>query len=439
MNAVRGPAYPWIPSLLMRMRHDPLQFFANYADEYGPLVRLPLGISDFYLINDPDVIRDILVTQSPQFEKFPRIPPSHGLFGNGLLTSEGDLHHRQRRMTQPAFRRERIDTYARVMVESAAALADSWSDGEEIDVAGAMNKLALDIVSKALFSTDTRRYAAEIGSAIHEILPVLNRLIMPFGETIVAFPTPAHRRYRAALRRLDEIVMEMIQRRRGEEEGSEDLLSLLIGSQEDGVIMSDRQLRDEVITIFVAGHETTANALAWTWYLLSQNPAAADLLDGELRQLAGCLPTVADLQRLVVTESVAAESLRLCPAVWILGRRALSAYRFQSMKARKHSVFLICSWVLHRRPEIFPDPTQFNLQHWTPEARQNRPKYGYLPFGAGARLCIGERFAWMEQMLVVATIARRWRLELAPGQRVEPEPMLTLRPKYGLRMIARRV
>jgi len=421
----------WIPGVLVRMQRDPLRFFGELADQHGDIVRLPLGVRDFYLVNDPELIQDVLVNNSHQFEKFPRVPRSKGLFGNGLLTSEGDFHLRQRRLAQPAFHRERIQAYAELMVIAARDLRDSWRPGQEVDVSGSMNRLALEVISKALFSSNTSRDAAEIGRCLEHVLAALNRLVMPMGSLLVSIPTPANLRYRRAMRRLDAIVFEMIRARRSLSASQDDLLGMLMGE------MDERQLRDEVMTLFVAGHETTANAMTWTWHLLARNPDAERCLREELcHVLGGRLPQAEDCGRLPVTEAVVAESIRLLPPVWILGRKALADYRFGDLRAPRGSVLLVCMHTLHRRPSVFSDPERFDLGRWTAAAKQSRHRYAYLPFGAGSRLCIGERFAWMEQILVLATIAQKWRLRPIEGRAVEPLPMLTLRPSPGLRMTA---
>jgi cytochrome P450 len=280
-----------------------------------------------------------------------------------------------------------------------------------------MNHLALDIVSRALFDASTEEDAERIGHELEIVLLMLNKLVMPLGGLRLALPLPSSRRYFTALRRLDEVVYGLIRQKRGLL--LQDLLS---------VEMDEQQLRDEVMTLFVAGHDTTANALAWTWYLLAQHPEAQTRLIEEARALSGD-PTAEDYARLPFTERVLAESMRLFPPVWILGRRALSPYAFGEFTAPAGSVLLVCMQVLHRHPDLWPDPDQFD-----PDRPPPAHKFSFLPFGAGSRLCIGERFAWMEGVLSIATIARRWRFELVPGHPVEPLGLLTLRPKHGLRM-----
>ena len=307
------------------------------------------------------------------------------------------------------------------------------------DVAAEMNRLALAIVSRTLFTANTDADAASISESLDEILVMLNRLVLPPGELRLLLPLPSTLRYKRALRRLDEVVFRLIGARRASGAGSGDLLDLLMAARDDlGGAMDDEQLRDEVVTLFVAGHDTTANALAWTWHHLSREPAVLRRMEACLdRVLEGRLPAAGDYPALDEVERVVAEAIRLHPPVWILGRRPKNALELGGERMDRDSILLVCMAVLHRRPELWPEPAKFDPGRHTPEARQWRPRYGYLPFGAGSRLCIGERFAWMETVLCVATIARSWRLESAGGD-VSPRALLTLRPRHGLRLRAMR-
>ena len=416
------------PSLLSLFR-DPIRYFQFLDQRHGPVAEMKFGNRRFYLVHDPAVIHDFLVTQSPRFEKFPQVEPDHGLFGRGLLTSEEPLHLRQRHLMQPAFHRERLRGYAAQMVASTQALAADWPDSDEIDAAQSMNRLALDIVTRTLFSTAADHRAVEIAHELDIVLHALNRLVMPWGKLWLRAPLPSSRRYRLALRRLNEIVHGFLAERRASGQRSEDLLGMLLDA---GEAMSDAQIRDEVMTIFVAGHDTTANALTWTLYLLARHPEIQDRVAGEiLRLLRGRAAGFDDFPQLQAVEQVFAEALRMYPPVWILGRKALEPYSFGSFHAERGAVLLVCMAVLHRSPAFFDEPDRFLPSRW---ANPTWPRYAYLPFGAGARMCIGERFAWLEGVLCLATLLNGFRFEPLDDAPAVPLGLLTLRPKDGLRL-----
>jgi cytochrome P450 len=265
---------------------------------------------------------------------------------------------------------------------------------------------------------------------------------LPFAQLLERLPLPAMKRFRQARARLDETIYRIIAARRASREDRGDLLSMLMAARDeegDGTGMTDEQLRDEAMTIFLAGHETTANALTWTWYLLSQHPEIEKRLHAELDAvLSGRLPTAEDYARLRYTEMVLAEALRLYPPAWIIGRRALTDYRINGYHVPARAILLMSPYVMHHNAAYFPEPFQFDPERWTPAARETRPKFSYFPFGGGPRLCIGEHFAWMEGVLVLATLAQQWRLRLVPGHPIELQPLVTLRPKYGMKMILER-
>jgi cytochrome P450 len=419
------------------MIQNPLRYFAHLADSQGSRAHLKLGNRHFYLLNDPELIRDLLITQGAAFEKFPRIERTKGLFGEGLLTSEDPFHLRQRRLMQPAFQRERIAEYGRMMTRCTRALMADWRDGQEIEATEAMSQLTLEIVARSLFTTEAGDKAATIAHELEVVLKMLNQLVMPWGPLLLGLPLPASLRYRAALRKLDEIVYGVIDARIASGEEHDDLLGMLLSVRDadTGERMDRLQIRDEVMTIFVAGHETAANALAWTLYLLAENPAAREQMEAELDQvLGGRPPGPEDYPNLPFCQRVFQESMRLYPPVWILGRRALADYTCSDFAAPKGSILLVCMAVLHRREEFFPEPDRFLPDRWL---QSTAPKFAYLPFGGGGRLCIGERYAWMEGVLCLANLAQRYRLDLLPGNQVEPLGLLTLRPKHGLRMRVR--
>lgn len=361
------------------------------------------------------------------------------LLGEGLLTSEGEFHLRQRRLAQPAFHRQRIAGYAATMVEYAARTRDEWRAGETRDIAREMMRLTLAIAGKTLFDADVESEADEIGEALTTTFALFNRVSLPFAQWLDRLPLPATKRFQKARQRLDSTIYRIINERRAAAVDRGDLLSMLIAARDDegdGTGMTDEQLRDEAMTIFLAGHETTANALTWTWYLLSQHPEVAARFHAEIDEaLKGRLPSAEDFPRLRYTEMVLAESMRLYPPAWLIGRRALSDYQINGYRIPARSILLLSQYVTHHDARFFPDPFRFDPERWTPEARESRPKFSYFPFGGGPRLCIGEHFAWMEGVLVLATIAQRFRMRLAPGHPVEMQPLVTLRPKHGMKLI----
>jgi len=434
-----GPK-PVIPGVnLFAIRRDPIKFLTNLAEQYGDLVYFKLGPLPVFLVNNPDYIRDVLVTHNRNFMKGEGLQRAKRLLGEGLLTSEGEFHLRQRRLAQPAFHRQRIAGYSTTMIEYAARMRDEWRAGETRDVAREMMRLTLAIAGKTLFDANVESEADEIGKALTTTFEMFNRMTLPFSQLLERLPLPATKRFQKARDRLDATIYRIINERRASGEDRGDLLSMLIQARDeegDGSGMTDEQLRDEAMTIFLAGHETTANALAWTWYLLSQHPEIEARFHAEVDDvLKGGLPTVEDFPRLRYTEMVLAESMRLYPPAWTIGRRALGDYQINGYTIPARSILLMSQYVMHHDPRFFPDPFRFDPERWTPEAKESRPKFSYFPFGGGPRLCIGEHFAWMEGALVLATIAQRFRMRLAPGHPVELQPLVTLRPKHGMRMI----
>jgi cytochrome P450 len=301
-----------------------------------------------------------------------------------------------------------------------------------------MMSLTLAIVGKTLFDADVEGEAKAIGGALTEIMHMFDRITTPFPWLLEMLPLPSNFRFARARARLDETIYRIINERRATGEDRGDLLSMLLlatDTEGDGTGMSDRQLRDEAMTIFLAGHETTANALTWTWYLLSQHTEVEARLHEEIDAvLQGRLPTADDFPRLRYTEMVLAEAMRLYPPAWAIGRRAIADYRIDDYTVPARAIILMSPYVMHRTPRYYPEPLAFDPERWTAEAREARPRFAYFPFGGGPRVCIGEGFAWMEGVLLIATIAQRWRMRLAPGQRVAPQPMITLRAKNGIRM-----
>lgn len=425
-------------------RRDPLNFLTRLAREHGDIVHFIVGAQHAYLLNHPDLIRDVLVNHQDHFHKGRALQRAKRLLGEGLLTSEGEHHRRQRRLAQPAFHKKRIDAYGAVMVDYAARQIAHWRDGADADIAHEMMRLTLSIVGKTLFDADVESDADDIGGALDAIMELFNMLLLPYSEYLEKLPLPHTRRFERARAKLDRVIYRIIEERRHNHRDAGDLLSMLLDARDeetDGAGMTDSQIRDEVMTLILAGHETTANLLSWTWYLLAQNPAAEATLHAELDEVLSRgrrLPTVADLPRLRYTEMVVSESMRLYPPAWVVGRLAVEDLEVGGYTIRSGSLVLLSQYVTHRDPRYFRDPARFSPERWTPEARDARPAYSYFPFGGGARRCIGEGFAWMEGVLLTATIASRWRMRLDPHHKVEPYPRITLRPRRGIRVTLER-
>ncbi len=430
-----GPPSGGLFGQLHGFRESSIQFLEHTAREYGDVTYFRLGPQAMCLVNDPDAIRDILVTNQRQFVKSRALQRMKILLGEGLLTSEGEFHLRQRRLAQPAFQHERLPGYAATIANLSVRARERWRDGEAIDVSREMMRLTLAIVGATLFSAEVANEADEIGAALTAIFSQFHTLIRPGSHLLPWLPTREARDFRRARARLDRTVYSIIAGRRASGEDRGDLLSMLLLAQEENTSMTDRQVRDEAMTLFLAGHETTANALTWTFYLLSRNPACERRLHEEIdRVLGGRTPGFDDLPALAYTEMVLAESMRLYPPAWGIGRLATAPYQIGPWTIPAGSVLLMSQWVTHRDPRFWPDPERFDPERFLPEARAARPKFSYFPFGGGVRQCIGERFAWMEGALVLASIARKWRLRLVEGHRVEPQPVITLRPRYGMMM-----
>jgi cytochrome P450 len=432
----RGLPFRHLPAF----RRDPLAFLESAHRRYGDVLHFSFGPRHITFLAHPDQVRDVLVTQHRNFIKSGALQRARVMLGEGLLTSEGELHLRQRRLAQPAFHRERIAALGETMVAYARRAADAWRPGQELDVAREMNHLALSIAGKTLYGADVGDEADEIGAALNAAMVTFRkRITNPLGLLLDRLPVPGTLKVQRAIARLDATIYRLIAARRASGEDRGDLLSMLLAARDDegdGGGMSDQLLRDEALTLFLAGHETTANALAWSWHLLAANPEAEAALHAELDAvLAGRAPTADDLACLPYTRAVLAESMRLNPPAWAIGREPLEDFAVGGFRVRAGTVVLMSPWVTHRDPRWWPDPERFNPGRWTDEAEAERPRFAYFPFGGGPRKCIGEGFAWTEGMLVLATLAQRWRLAHAPGAEVGRQPLITLRPT-GLRMVA---
>ncbi|MGH7293791.1 MAG: cytochrome P450 [Polyangiaceae bacterium] len=435
------PDLPTMPMRLPVLGHvlsyvrDPLGFFER-ASRLGPLVDVALVGMNAVLVNEPELVEAICVTQNRQFQKDRFARDLRRVLGMGLLTSDGDFWRRQRRLAQPAFHRERIAGYGKTMVDLAVASTDRWRDGEVREVHADMMALTLDIVGKTLFGADVGARAREIGACLDAVTA---RYADPIAMSVPGWdrlPTPHNRRFRAAVERLDGIVRELLRSHRAGTTGDgKDLLSMLMSARDDdGSGMSDDQLRDETITLVLAGHETTAIALTFTWMLLSQHPAVRERLEAELDDVLGDrAPTFADLPRLGLTDRIVRESLRLYPPAWSIGREAAEEVEIGGRRFPRGTWFWFIPWAMHRDARWFADPASFEPDRWSGDLARSLPRFAYFPFGGGPRQCIGNTFATMETVLCLAAIAREWRLDVASGRRVELLPTVTLRPRDGLR------
>ncbi len=417
----------------------PIQFFVKTAAKYGGIFTFRLGKQRAYFIKDPEYIRDVLMTKQSSFVKEDFLKRGKIFLGEGLVTSDGETHRRQRRLVQPAFHRERIAACAATMVQFAERAAAKWEDGNVIDMSQEMLHLTLRIVAKTLFNTDVQRDHKDVGKVLSTFLEMFNLLVFPLDETGDTPPDQSDSAITEARKRIDEIIYGMIDEKRKTGEDTGDLLSMLMMAtdEDDGKIMSDEQLRDELVTIFLAGHETIANAMTWTWYLLSQNPEAEEEFHREIDDVLGegRTPLMEDVPNLPFTRKVFTESMRLFPPVWALGRMAIEDTNIGNRPIQKGSVVLMSQYVTQRDAEYFSEPEAFKPERWTKEMQESLPPFAYFPFGGGARRCIGEQFAWTEGILLLAAISQKWRFRFESAEPPEPLFLLTLRPKGALNMV----
>ncbi|MGC2483908.1 MAG: cytochrome P450 [Nitrososphaeraceae archaeon] len=459
-----GPTYKMPGKLLRQFIHDPINTLSTIAREYGDISYFKLGPEHVYLINNPDYIEKVLIYDHRNFKKGKRLQTAKTILGEGLVTSEGDFHNRQRRLIQPIFHPKQIMTYSNIMTDYAVRMRNRWNDGATVDISEEMMRLTLGIICKSVLNYDVESEAQEVGKALTTVRKYSKRLQSPIGHVLDKIPIlPAPRRAREARKELDSLVYGLISDRRQQEEPDndkryDDLLSRLMQAQESNIAdhvghndvpstsnekMSDKQVRDEVMTIFIAGHETTSNALTWTFYLLSQYPDVERKLHDELELVLGNnssnnagnrIPTADDIPKLQYTERVLRESMRLYPPVWTMGRYVENDYSVGEYTIPAGSSILMSQYVMHHDPRYYKKPEEFNPNRWTDDFNAHLPRFSYFPFGGGIRGCIGESFAWMEGILIIATIAQEWSMRLAPSQRIKLDPAITLRSRYGMKM-----
>lgn len=436
-----GPrAYPFFGNTFLA-RRDPLGTLAQWHRQYGDVIHYRFCGLPVYILAHPRDIEQVLLADAHSFTKGLTSSANPELFGNGLLTSDGEFWRRQRRLANPAFHRENIARYAEIALEEAARLVATWQDGQTRDIHQDMMNVTLRVVLRSLFGTEL----ADRGRIIKYGLDAITRISagLPAVLFYLKVPTPMRRRYFRAVRQLDEVVYELIALGRGRlkqdaasRPAKADLLTMLLTARDDdGKAMTDQQLRDEVITLLLAGHETTALNLSWTWYLLATNPDVEQKLFDELdRVFHGRLPEPSDQTKLPYTDKVLRESLRLYPPGWRIWRRTMEPFRAGDFLLPLGANIVVSQWLTHRDPRWFAEPERFNPDRWTEEATAKLPRFAYYPFGGGPRVCIGAGFAGMEATLLLAWIARQFRLQLVPNQCFEPLASITLRPKHGIKV-----
>jgi cytochrome P450 len=424
----RLPISPWVFC-------DPLPFFEDLQAGCEPIARMRIAGTKVFYLREPDLIREMLVTLVPNFHKSRGLERAKALLGEGLLTSEDELHRQQRKLVQPVFHHGNLKDIAVIMRERARQRVESWRAGQTLNLNQEMHALTLTIVGEALFGTEVGERTDRVSELMETVMETFFLFMSPLAPFFEFFGHPKLKRAAKARRELSAIVQTMIDERRKTNQTRKDLLTLLFAAQdpETGLGMSDEQLRDEVMTLFLAGHETTANALGWTIYLLTQHPDIADRLVAATDDLESELWIKDD----DLLSRVIHESLRLYPPVWAVGRRAIRDLQIGGTEVAKGAIVLACQWALHRSGKYFSNPTRFDPDRWTAEFQRTLPKYAFFPFGGGPRSCIGEGFAWMELRIVLTEMLRRWRFEIVPGQTVKPKASITLRPEKPIHVIVR--
>ena len=438
-----------IPGKIVRsFLKDPIDALSKIADEYGDLSHFKMGRLHVYLINNPDYIEKILIYDHSNFSKGPRLQSAKRLLGEGLVTSEGEFHKSQRKLIQPLFLPKKIASYGPIMTERALNMIKGWKNGSVVDIHSELMKVTLSIICKSVMDYDMEsQQAKDFGNAFAITKKYASRLQHPIGQLLDRVPIlPKVAQARAAGNKLNTIVYGLVAERREKIKkdksfSGEDLLSKLIRVQaDDGSTMTDKQLRDEIITILIAGHETTSNALTWTYYLLSQNPKVERKVFDEIDSVLGGdsgefkQPSIADLPKLDYVEKVFREAMRLYPPVWTMGRFVQNDYALGGYTLPKGSSLMFSQYVMHHSSKYYDNPETFDPDRWTEEFKMHLPRFSYFPFGGGIRGCVGEPFAWQEGILLLATISSYWSMRLAPNQRVKLQPGITLSPKNGIKM-----
>lgn len=440
-----GPRFRTPFGLYAALRRDPLSFLTDAWRQYGDAVRIHAPPWSSYFFVHPQHVKHVLQENHRNYWKGVIFGKLKRIAGEGLVFSDGDLWRRQRQLIQPAFHRERIAALGDMMVRTTVEMLERWRAGKAtapaLDIAEEMSTLTLDIVAQALFGADLGDDAAEFCAAVSEAMAYANHLTNHMFTPPLIVPTRANRHGRRAIAAIDRVVWKIIEERRRDGRERHDLLGMLIAARdaETNEAMNDRQLRDEMVTFLVAGHETTAVALSWSWYLLSGHPQARTRLFAEVDDVLGARPPqLTDLADLPYTRMVLDEALRLYPPAWATARQAHDDDEVGGLRVPRGSVVTLSPYVTHRHPAFWERPEEFDPERFTPERSAERPDFAYFPFGGGPRGCVGRQFATMEGQLILATVAQQFQLDCAPGHRVAPDPILTLRPRHGVPMTATR-
>jgi len=439
LQELPGPEGNSLVGNLVQLGQDPLGFLTDCASQYGDIIPLRLGLTPACLLTNPDYIEQVLKDRD-SFIKSKGLRALRSLLGEGLLTSEGESWFRQRRLAQPVFQQKRISGYGKVMVDYAEAMVNSWQDGQTRDIHEDMMRLTLNIVMKTIFNQEVNEgEAQDIANAVDVAMDWYESKRKQGFLVLEWFPRPENIRYKNAIQQLDKSVYSIINQRRSSGENPGDLLSMLMEArdEDDNTQMNDKQLRDELITLIIAGHETTSNTLSWTWMLLDQYPEVRTKLLEEIDTvLEGRTPTVADLPRLRYADLVIKESMRVYPAVPNITREAVKDCEIGGYEIPASCVIMMSQWVMHRSPKYFENPEVFQPERWENDLEKRLTRGVYIPFGDGPRICIGKGFALMEAVLLLVTIAQKYQLSLVPDFPIVPQPSITLRPEHGLKMVA---
>lgn len=438
---IPGPRGNWLTGSFRELRGDLLNLYLDAWRTYGDIVRFRLGPKNLYLVVHPDYIQHVLLDNKDNYCKGSSYETFQLMLGLGLATSEGALWERQRRLIQPVFVPRQVGTMMDVMRETTEAMLERWRPlaerGDVLQMGPEMMRVTMSIIARTMFSIDISDIISTTGPALRTVVDYLYARVISILRLPINLPLPSHRRFHRSMHTLDTIIYGLIDDRRREQEPKNDLLDMFLHARDEatGAGMSEKQIRDEVLTIFFAGHETTANALTWTWYLLSQHPDVEQKVHAELeRVLNGRAPTYHDLANLKYTKMVIEETIRLYPPVYIIARETVGEDTIGGYRIPPGSLVTICKYVTHRHTAFWDNPEAFDPERFTPERSQGRAKYAYIPFGAGPRRCIGYNFAMMEAQLIIAMVAQRYRVRLVPGHPVKPKPAATLQPYYGLPM-----
>lgn len=429
-----GPKGTWIGGSMRRFFERRLEFFVDVAREYGDISSFRFGPQRIFLITNPDLIEQVLVTDAKHYVKHLGARAYKPVLGNGLVTSEGDFWLRQRRLSQPAFLKQRVQSYAPLMAALTDRMLANWKPGTDVNIHFEFSSLTSAIALKTLFDLDDAGDRARFTETLKLAFELMSVRLRSLFKWPLWVPSPSNRRLRRAVKKLVAVVDGFIATGKARKEPGNDLLSRLLAARdEDGTRMSDDQLRDEMMTLYLAGHETTALTLTWSWYLISQHPEVEETLVAEWnRVLGGRTPTPEDLTKLPYTDAVIAEAMRVYPPVYLIGREATRELELGGYRVKKGYTIFMSQWVNHRDPRYFPDPEKFFPERWEDGLAKRIPKYAYYPFGGGPRVCIGNTFAMMEAAMILAAVGQKYRFTVMPGAKIDTNPQITLLPKDGM-------